>query len=157
MLQFNITNNVAECEELVWGVEEVKATGTQNIDILTDSELVMQRVNKSYQNEHSLMNAFKTPFTSQLKHKVEMLYNPSVSEDVHQCKVHVNDEQIDIFLENIDESTSIQSSHENQYLEEQEIPIIENIPDENFLDHPANHQKLQLNSHPTPKGLIPLE
>ncbi len=31
------------------------------------------------------------------------------------------------------------------------------IPDKNFPNHPASHKKLQLNSNPTPKELIPPE
>ena len=140
-----------ECEELASGVEEARATGIQNIDISTNSELVVQQVNNSYQNEHHRMNTFKTSSTSHLKRKVEMLYSLSIPESVHSCQVLEDDEQIDIFLENIDESTSIQSSYENQYFEEQEIPIIGDLPDENFLDHPAIHKNLQLNSTPTHK------
>ena len=86
-----------------------------------------------------------------------MLYSPSIPEDVHQCQILEDDEQIDIFLKNIDESIPIQSSYNIQAFEEHVIPITGDLPDENFPDHPAIHENLQLNSNPTHNEVIPLE
>lgn len=117
MLPFDFTNNDAKWEELTSEEEEGKVTKAWDIDILPDYDLAVQQVSKSVQNEHSSMNVSNTPSTSWLQHEVEMLYHPSISEDVRPCQV-IEGIPDEVFLQNLDGSASIQSSHKIQYPEE---------------------------------------
>lgn len=42
------TNNVAEYEALIWGLENVRALGIQELTVLADSELVVKQINGAY-------------------------------------------------------------------------------------------------------------
>ena len=81
--------------------------------------------------------------------------SPLIPVNVHPCRILEDEEQIDLFLEHIDDSIPIQSCYESQAFEEHMIPITGDLPDENFLDHPAIHQHLPLNSYPTHSEVFP--
>ena len=57
-LTFEFTNNVAEYEALVLGLNTLKYFKSKIIDGLGDSELVMNKVNDSYQSKYPIMRAY---------------------------------------------------------------------------------------------------
>ena len=57
----------------------------------------------------------------------------------------------------IDEFAATQIDQEDQSLNSPEVPVIEDLPDVNLLNHIAGHKVLQLKSNFIPRGLIPLE
>jgi ribonuclease HI len=42
------TNNVAEYEALIWGLENVLALGHREVDVFADSELLVKQINGAY-------------------------------------------------------------------------------------------------------------
>ena len=56
-LTFECTNNVAKYEALLLGLHALKYLGAQRIQVLGDSELVINQVNDSYQTRHPQMRA----------------------------------------------------------------------------------------------------
>lgn len=42
------TNNVAEYEALIWGLENVSALGFRDVDVFSDSELLVKQINGQY-------------------------------------------------------------------------------------------------------------
>lgn len=42
------TNNVAEYEALIWGLENVAALGFREVDVFADSELLVKQINGQY-------------------------------------------------------------------------------------------------------------
>ncbi len=57
-LDFEATNNVAEYEALVLGLEKARRMNIRNISIYGDSELVIQQINKVYQNKHPRIRSY---------------------------------------------------------------------------------------------------
>jgi ribonuclease HI len=51
-LRFYTTNNVAEYEALVLGIEEDKKLKITNFSVLVDSELIINQVKIKFQNKH---------------------------------------------------------------------------------------------------------
>lgn len=49
------TNNVAEYEALIWGLETALERGVREVDVLADSELVVKQVNGAYRVKHASM------------------------------------------------------------------------------------------------------
>ncbi len=85
------------------------------------------------------------------------MYRLSIPYNIRHWKIFEDDEQIKRFLKIVDEFASTHIDHENQISEDQETPIVEDLPEENFLNNIAGHKVLQLKSNFIPKGLIPLE
>ncbi len=102
-------------------------------------------------------STFKVPTTSQLKYEVEMLYRPSIPDNVLHWQIFEDDDQVKRFLKIVDEFSSTQIDSENQNLEVPKTPIVEELLEENLLNNIAGHKVLQLKSNFIPKGLIPLE
>ena len=58
-LTFLCTNNVAEYEDLLLGLNALKYLGVKRVQVLGDSELVINQVNDSYQTKHPWMRAYR--------------------------------------------------------------------------------------------------
>ena len=58
-LTFECTNNVDDYEALLLGLHALKDLGAQRIQVLGDSELVINQVNDSYQTKHPRMRAYR--------------------------------------------------------------------------------------------------
>ena len=58
-LKFECTNNVAEYEALLLGLNALKELKEKRIDVFGDSELVVNQVNGSYQTKHPRMRAYR--------------------------------------------------------------------------------------------------
>ena len=58
-LTFECTNNVVEYEALLLGLHALKYMGAKRIQVIGDSELVINQVNDNYQTKHSRMRAYK--------------------------------------------------------------------------------------------------
>ena len=56
-LQFEATNNVAEYESLILGLEATKKMGVKCIYVFGDSELAVQQVRQQYQCKHPRMKS----------------------------------------------------------------------------------------------------
>jgi ribonuclease HI len=58
------TNNVAEYEAFIWGLENVSALGHRNVTVYADSELLVKQVNGQYRVKNE---GLKPLFTKALK------------------------------------------------------------------------------------------
>ena len=58
-LTFECTNNVAKYEYLLLGLDDLKDMGEKRVQVLGDSELVINQVNNSYQTKHPKMRAYR--------------------------------------------------------------------------------------------------
>ena len=58
-LTFECTNNVAEYEALLLGLNTLKEMGEKRVQVMGDSELVINQVNDSYQTRHPRMRAYR--------------------------------------------------------------------------------------------------
>ena len=102
-------------------------------------------------------STFKIPTIPQLKYEVEVLYRPSIPNNVHHWQFFEDNEQVKRFLKIVDEFAATQIDTENQNLKIPEVPVIEDLPDENLLNNIVGHKVLQLKGNFIPNGLIPLE
>ena len=58
-LTFECTNNVAEYEPLLLGLNALEDLGEKRVQVMGDSELVINQVNDSYQTKHPIMRAYR--------------------------------------------------------------------------------------------------
>ena len=58
-LTFECTNNVAEYEAFLLGLNDLKYLKEKRMDVFGDSELVVNQLNDSYQNKHPRMRAYR--------------------------------------------------------------------------------------------------
>jgi hypothetical protein len=82
---------------------------------------------------------------------VEIRYRPSVPDNVKHWRVFEDDQEIEKFLQSIDDFSAL-------HIDEDQDPDEE--PDhhpEELLNKVADHQIIQLPSNHIPRGLIPLE
>jgi hypothetical protein len=92
---------------------------------------------------------FRVTFPPNLKYDVEVKYRPSIPDNVKHWKVFEDDIEIKIFLETVDEFSSL---HIDQDHDTKKIP-----QDGVFLNKIADHHIVQFPSNHIPKGLVPLE
>jgi ribonuclease HI len=92
---------------------------------------------------------FEAPARPTISSEVEIRYRPSVPDNVRHWKVFEDDQEIEKFLQSIDDFSASR---------------IDEDPDTDGSDHPeelldkvADHQIIQLPSNHIPRGLIPLE
>jgi hypothetical protein len=96
----------------------------------------------------SLLEILELPTVSS---DIEIKYRPSVSDNVKHWKVFEDDQEIEKFLQSVDDFSA---SHID------EDPDIEREPDHHpgeFVNKIVDHQIIQLPSNHISKGLIPLE
>ena len=58
-LAFQITNNIAEYEALILGLNAVKDRGIRNIKVFGDADLIIQQVNRTFQAKHPRLKAYR--------------------------------------------------------------------------------------------------
>ena len=58
-MKFECTNNVAEYEALLLGLNALKEIKEKIIDVFGDLEIVVNKVNGSYQTKHPRMRAYR--------------------------------------------------------------------------------------------------
>ena len=58
-LTFEFTNNVAEYESLLLGLHALKDMGAKRVQVMGDSELVINQVNDNYQTRDTKMRAYR--------------------------------------------------------------------------------------------------
>ena len=51
-LNFEVTNNIAEYEALLLGLNAAKDMGIKNLQVFGDAELIIQQVNKAFKAKH---------------------------------------------------------------------------------------------------------
>jgi hypothetical protein len=84
-----------------------------------------------------------------LVYEVQMKYRPSLPDNVQHWKVFEDDDEVNRFLQVIDEFSEMQIDQENEALEENPQSQLRNkIGKDSIVQLPSNH---------IPKGLIPLE
>lgn len=92
---------------------------------------------------------FIPPMPPRLVYEVQMKYRPSLPNNVHHWKVFEDDNELNRFLQVIDEFSEMQIDQENEDLEESSQSQLRNkIGKDIIVQRPSNH---------IPKGLIPLE
>jgi ribonuclease HI/uncharacterized small protein (DUF1192 family) len=94
---------------------------------------------------------FEAPALPTDRSEVEIRYRPSVPDNVKHWRVFEDDQEIEKFLQSIDDFSAL-------HIDEDQDPNEE--PDhhpEELLNKVANHQIIQLPSNHIPRGLIPLE
>jgi ribonuclease HI len=93
----------------------------------------------------------EVPALPTVRSDVEIKYRPSVPDNVKHWKVFEDDQEIEKFLQSVDDFSALHID---------EDPDIEGEPDHHpgeLLNKIADHQIIQLPSNHIPKGLIPLE
>jgi len=58
-LAFQVTNNLAEYEALILGLNAAKDRGIQNLKVFGDANLIIQQVNKTFQAKHPRLKAYR--------------------------------------------------------------------------------------------------
>ena len=58
-LPFQVTNNIAEYEALILGLNVAKDKGIKNIKVFGDVDLIIQQVNKTFQERHLRLKAYR--------------------------------------------------------------------------------------------------
>jgi len=93
----------------------------------------------------------EVPALPTVRSNVEIKYRPSVPDNVKHWRVFEDDQEIEKFLQSIDEFSTVNID---------EDPDTEGEPDHHlggFLNKITDHQIIQLPSNHIMKGLIPLE
>ena len=70
-LHFKCTNNIAEYEALILGLNRLKNLGARRVTVLGDSELVVKQVNGEYAAKHPRLRAYRNNAMDILKTFVE--------------------------------------------------------------------------------------
>jgi len=154
-LAFQVTNNIAEYEALLLGLNAAKDRGIKNIKVFGDADLIIQQVNKTFQAKHPRLKAYRDevwrlkdffdnfcisyipraqnqlvdslaisaslfipPMASRLVYEVKMKYKTSLPDNVHHWKVFDDDDELNRFLQVIDEFFKMQIDQENEALVE---------------------------------------
>jgi ribonuclease HI len=58
-LDFKVTNNIAEYEALLLGLNAAKEKGIRKLQVFGDADLIIQQVNKSFQAKHVRLKAYR--------------------------------------------------------------------------------------------------
>ena len=58
-LSFETTNNIAEYEALLLGLEYAKEKGIKQLNVLGDAELVVNQVQRQYQTNNAKLKAYR--------------------------------------------------------------------------------------------------
>eukprot|EP00253_Pinus_taeda_P022491 PITA_22491 len=101
-LAFQVTDNIAEYEALILGLNAAKDK-IRNVKVFGDVDLIIQQVNKTFQKKHPRLKAYR---------------------DEH-WKVFEDDDEVNRFLQVIDEFSEMQVDQENEALEESTSPNLE--------------------------------
>jgi hypothetical protein len=94
---------------------------------------------------------FKTPMFPNLKFQVEVRHRPSIPDNIKHWQVFKDDEEIQIFLQTIEEfsNISIDQDDEDGEVEVHATGFIQ--------DNVVGHKIIELKTNHIPKGLVPLE
>lgn len=94
-------------------------------------------------------NTFIPPFPPKLTYEVQVKYRPSLPDNVKYWKFFEDDDEINRFLQVIDEISEMHINQENETIEEcNQSKLKDEIVQDNIVQLPSNH---------IPKGLVPLE
>jgi ribonuclease HI len=92
---------------------------------------------------------FRIPLSPKIKYDVEIIYRPSLPDNIKHWKVFEDDLKIEKFLQSVDEFSALHIDQD---------PDLESHPHpEVFLNEIVNHHIIHLPSNHIPKGLVPLE
>ena len=58
-LTFRVTNNIVEYEALILGLNAAKEMGIKGLKVFADADLIIQKVNKTFQEKHPRLKAYK--------------------------------------------------------------------------------------------------
>jgi len=58
-LTFQVTNNIAEYEALILGLNTAKEMGVKGLKVFGDVDLIIQQVKKTFQAKHPLLKAYR--------------------------------------------------------------------------------------------------
>ena len=77
-LNFECTDNMDEYEALLLGLNALKDMGEKRMQVLGDSELVINQVNDSYQTKHPIMRAYRNEVWDRfgnyfIEHKIKVI------------------------------------------------------------------------------------
>jgi len=92
---------------------------------------------------------FEIPFPPKLKYGVEVKYIPYILDNVKHWKVFEDNLEIKIFLETMEEFSSLHIDQDHDDTKSPHVDI--------FFNKIANHKIVQFPSNYIPKGLVPLE
>jgi ribonuclease HI len=66
-LDFKVTNNIAEYEALLLGLNAAKEKGIKKLQVFGDADLIIQQVNKSFQAKHVRLKAYRDEVLEAIK------------------------------------------------------------------------------------------
>ena len=139
-LVFQVTNNIAEYEALLLGLNAAKDREIKNLKVFGDADMIIQQINETFQAKHPRLKAYRDelwrirdsfdyfcipyiprgqnqladslavsaslfipPMPPRLVYEVQMKYIPSFPDNVQHWKVFNDDDEINRFLQVIDE------------------------------------------------------
>jgi len=74
-LNFKVTNNIAEYEALLLGLNAAKEMEIKNLQVYGDVDLIVQQVNKSFQAKHVRLKAYRDEVLTMIKSFVKFKIN----------------------------------------------------------------------------------
>jgi ribonuclease HI len=186
-IEFEATNNVAECETLVLGLRVAKEMGIEGVEVFGDAELIIQQVRNAYRAKHPWLRSYKNEVwdlidnffsvfnISFIPREEKTLADslavsaslfkiplpPKIKYDFeirYRSSVPENIKHWKVFEDDLEIKKFLQSVDEFFALHIDQDPDLEGHPHpEVFLDKIANHHIIHLPSNHIPKGLVPLE
>lgn len=84
------TNNVAEYEALIWGLENAKALGARRVEMIADSELMVKQVTGVYKIKNPALKALSAQVHSLLAGLESWTFTHTMREDNSEADALVN-------------------------------------------------------------------
>ena len=185
-LDFRTTNNIAEYEALLLGLNSTKEMGIKGLKVLGDADLIVQQVNNTFQAKHVRLKAYRDevwklrdsfsvfeisyipkdmnqlanslvvsantfipPMPPKLSYEIQVKYRPSLPDNVKYWKFFEDDDEINRFLQVVDEFSDLHIDQQNLNEEESQEPELKKKL--------GQHDIVQLPNNYIPRGLVPLE
>jgi len=154
-MAFQVTNNIAEYEALILGLNAAKDIEIRNIKVSGDVDLIIQQENRTFRAKQPRLKTYRDevwrlkdsfdnfcisyipraknqlvdslavfysmfipPIPPRVVYEVQMKYRPSLPDNVQHWKVFEDDDEVNRFLQVIDEFSEMQIDQENEALEE---------------------------------------
>jgi ribonuclease HI len=185
-LNFRATNNIAEYEALLLGLNSTKEMGIKGLKVFRDADLIIQQVNSTFQAKHVRLKAYRDevwkvrdyfsifeisyiprdmnqladslvvsanmfipPMPPRLSYEIQVKYRPSLPDNIQYWKVFEDDDELNRFLQVVDEFSDMHVDQQNLNIEESQKPKLkQRLGQRDIVQLPNNY---------IPRGLVPLE
>jgi ribonuclease HI len=185
-LNFRTTNNIAEYEALLLGLNSAKEMGIKGLKVFKYAYLIIQQVNSTFQAKHVRLKAYRDevwkvrdffsifeisyiprdmnqlvdslvvsastfipPMPPRLNYEIQVKYRPSLPDNIKYWKVFEDDDELNRFLQVVDEFSDMHVDQQNLNVEESQKPKLK--------QRLGQHDIVQLPNNYIPRGLVPPE